>query len=54
MRQWTAFSRRIGSEKPAALADVIKVVGEFVLPPARAAFRSRTLPQRWTPESAWH
>ena len=54
MRQWTAFSRRIGSEKPPALADVIKVVGEFVLPPVRAAFRSRAFPQRWTPESAWH
>jgi hypothetical protein len=35
-------------------ADVIKAVGEFILPPVRAAHQSRAFPQRWTPESAWH
>jgi hypothetical protein len=54
VRQWTAFLRRVGGEKPPALMDVIEVVGEFVLPPARAAIGSRAFPRRWTPQSAWH
>jgi predicted nucleotidyltransferase component of viral defense system len=54
VRQWTAFSRRVGGDKPPALMDVIEAVGEFVLPPARAAIESRAFPRRWTPQAAWH
>jgi hypothetical protein len=54
IRQWAAFLRRVGGEKPPALMDVIEAIGEFVLPPARAVVRSRAFPRRWTPQSAWH
>jgi hypothetical protein len=53
-RQWTAFSKRIGGEKPPPLVDVVVAVREFVLPPARAAIESAGFPRRWTPQSAWH
>jgi predicted nucleotidyltransferase component of viral defense system len=53
-RQWTAFSKRIGGEKPPALVDVVAAVREFVWPPAHAAFESAGFPRRWTPQSAWH
>ena len=52
-RQWTAFSKRIGGEKPTALVDVVAAVREFVWPPAHAAIESAEFPQRWTPQSAW-
>ena len=52
--QWKAFRKRLGmAEVPEHLADVVRVLAEFLVPIARACAIDSTFDRRWAPAGPW-
>ena len=52
--QWAAFLRRLGRDAGGtSLAEVTKVLKEFLMPPASAAAQSETFDMLWPPAGPW-
>jgi predicted nucleotidyltransferase component of viral defense system len=52
--QWAAFLRRLGRDAGGiSLADVTKVLSEFLMPPASVAARAETSDRSWPPAGPW-
>ncbi len=52
--QWSAFQNRVRLlESPASFAEVIELIGEFLLPPAQAASSSEAFVKRWRADGTW-
>ena len=54
LRQWRSFLARdpLLIDEP-DLRTVIREVGDFIMPAARAAIDDRPIPGRWTPDGGW-
>jgi len=52
-QQWTAFLRRSGIAGDIALADVINLVGRFLVPPSAAAAAREPFQLKWPPSGDW-
>jgi len=53
---WRAYRSRLaasGIDAPADLADVVRVIGEFAMPPALAAASGTPFDQSWAPREGW-
>lgn len=53
---WRAYRTRLaasGIVVPADLAELVRVIGDFIMPPARAAARGTQLEQSWAPKEGW-
>lgn len=53
---WRAYRSRLaasGIEAPADLAQVVRVIGEFIMPPSLAAASGTPFGQLWTPGLGW-
>ena len=53
VRQWSAFTGRLGTGAVPGLDTVIDEVIEFVLPPVLAAATTRPFNQHWSPHDRW-
>jgi hypothetical protein len=53
VRQWAAFTNRLGTEAAPSLGAIIDEVTEFVLPPVLAAAAARQFNQHWNPHDRW-
>jgi Nucleotidyl transferase AbiEii toxin, Type IV TA system len=52
--QWSAFLRRLGRDAGGIpLAEVTKVLSEFLMPPAAAATQAETFDKSWPPAGPW-
>jgi hypothetical protein len=52
--QWRAFRRRLAMEQvPSALAEVVVVLEQFLVPVARACAAGASFGQYWTPRGPW-
>lgn len=53
---WRAYRTRLaasGIVAPADLAELVRVVGDFIMPPARAAASGTPFDQSWAPREGW-
>jgi len=53
---WRAYRSRLvasGIEAPADLAEVVRVIGDFIMPPALAAASGTPFDQSWAPGAGW-
>jgi Nucleotidyl transferase AbiEii toxin, Type IV TA system len=53
VRQWAAFTERVGVETIPGLGVVIDEVTEFILPAALAAATKQSFNQHWQPHGRW-
>ena len=51
--QWSAFSQRVGASAAVSLESVVKVLGQFLLPPASAAAKEEPFSQEWSAGGNW-
>jgi hypothetical protein len=52
--QWAAFLRRLGRDAGGtSLAEVTKVLSEFLMPPVSAATRAEIFDKSWPPAGPW-
>jgi hypothetical protein len=52
--QWAAFLRRLGRDaESTSLANVTKVLSEFLMPPVSTAARAVTFDKSWPPAGPW-
>jgi hypothetical protein len=54
LAQWTAFRKRLpNTECPETLAELVRLLSEFLRPIARACEAGATFEQRWSPGGPW-
>jgi len=51
--QWRAFLRKRGLEADAPFEDVVKAIGEFILPVVEGIVSQKNIALVWPPGSSW-